>query len=108
WIGQKSFDGSCPMGPAITPAQFIGDPMNLSMKLWVNGRLKQDSNTNQMLFDIADQISHLSSRVTLLPGDVVLTGTPAGVGMPNGDFLEAGDVVKQWIENIGEFEFTIA
>ncbi len=108
WIGQKSFDGSCPMGPAITPAQFIGDPMNLGMKLWVNGRLKQDSNTNQMLFDIADQISHLSSRVTLLPGDVVLTGTPAGVGMPNSDFLKPGDIVKQWIENIGEFEFTIA
>lgn len=108
WIGQKSFDGSCPMGPAITPAQFVGDPMNLKMKLWVNGKLKQDSNTNQMLFNIADQIAHLSSRVTLLPGDVILTGTPAGVGMPDNDFLRPGDVVKQWIENIGEFEFTIA
>ena len=107
WIGQKSFDGACPMGPAITPAQFIDDPMNLKMQLWVNGKLKQSSNTNQMLFNIADQISHLSSRITLTPGDVILTGTPAGVGMPNSDFLKPGDVVKQWIEGIGEFEFTI-
>ncbi|GGX18507.1 hypothetical protein GCM10007242_26680 [Pigmentiphaga litoralis] len=107
WIGQKSFDGSCPMGPAITPAQFIGDPMSLSMKLWVNGELMQDSNTSQMLFTIADQIAQLSSRITLMPGDLILTGTPSGVGMARKQFLKAGDVVRQWIENIGEFEFTI-
>lgn len=108
WIGQKSFDGSCPMGPAITPAQFVDDPMQLDMKLWVNGELKQNSNTSQMLFDIADQIAWLSSRVTLLPGDLILTGTPAGVGMPAGVFLRSGDVVRQWIDQLGEFEFTIA
>lgn len=107
WIGQKSFDGACPIGPAMTPARFIGDPMNLDMKLWVNDELMQDSNTSNMLFDIADQISHLSSRITLLPGDLILTGTPAGVGVPRRRFLQAGDVVRQWIQNIGEFEFTI-
>lgn len=108
WIGQKSFDGSCPMGPAITPAQFIGDPMSLSMKLWVNDELMQDSNTSQMLFSIADQIVQLSSRITLMPGDLILTGTPSGVGMARKRFLKPGDVVRQWIENIGEFAFTIA
>jgi len=108
WIGQKSFDGSCPMGPAITPHAFVGDPMNLGMKLWVNNELMQDSNTSQMIFNIADQVCHLSSRVTLLPGDVILTGTPAGVGMARQRFLRQGDVVRQWIENIGEFEFEVA
>ncbi|MBL0423012.1 fumarylacetoacetate hydrolase family protein [Ramlibacter sp. AW1] len=108
WIGQKSFDGSCPIGPAITPQAFIGDPMNLAMKLWVNGELMQDSNTSQMLFDIGDQLAQLSSRITLQPGDLVLTGTPAGVGMGRGVFLQPGDVVRQWIQNIGEFEFSIA
>jgi 2-keto-4-pentenoate hydratase/2-oxohepta-3-ene-1,7-dioic acid hydratase in catechol pathway len=107
WIGQKTFDGSCPLGPAITPHRFIGDPMNLGMKLWVNGELMQDSNTGQMIFDIADQVSHLSSRVTLMPGDVILTGTPAGVGMARDRFLQPGDTVKHWIENIGEFEISI-
>ena len=108
WIGQKSFDGSCPMGPAITPTRYIGDPMNLKMKLWVNGELMQDSNSGQMIFTIADQIEHLSSCITLQPGDIILTGTPAGVGMARKKFLRPGDVVKQWIENIGEFEFSIA
>jgi 2-keto-4-pentenoate hydratase/2-oxohepta-3-ene-1,7-dioic acid hydratase in catechol pathway len=107
WIGQKSFDGSCPLGPAMTPARFIGNPGNLKMKLWVNDELKQDSSTGQMIFDIAEQIEHLSSRVTLLPGDMILTGTPSGVGAAKGTFLKSGDVVKQWIENIGEFSFTI-
>jgi 2-keto-4-pentenoate hydratase/2-oxohepta-3-ene-1,7-dioic acid hydratase in catechol pathway len=107
WIGQKTFDGSCPLGPAITPHRFIGDPMNLGMKLWVNGELMQDSNTSEMIFDIADQVSHLSSRVTLMPGDVILTGTPAGVGMARNRFLQPGDTVRHWIEKIGEFEISI-
>jgi len=108
WIGQKSFDGACPPGPAITPARFVPDPMNLAMKLWVNDELMQDSNTSRMLFSIADQIAHLSSRLTLQPGDLILTGTPAGVGAARKRFLKPGDVVRQWIEHIGEFRFTIA
>lgn len=107
WVGQKSFDGACPLGPAITPARFVPDPMNLSMKLWVNGDLMQDSNTSRMLFSIADQIAHLSSRLTLMPGDLILTGTPAGVGAARRRFLQPGDVVRQWIEHIGAFQFTI-
>lgn len=107
WIGQKTFDGSCPLGPAITPHRFVGDPMNLGMKLWVNGELMQDSNTSEMIFDIADQVSHLSSLVTLQPGDIILTGTPAGVGMARNRFLRPGDSVRHWIEKIGEFEITI-
>lgn len=108
WIGQKSFDGACPIGHAITPARFVGDPMKLGMKLWVNDELMQDSNSSRMLFNIADQIAHLSTRITLLPGDLILTGTPSGVGMARNRFLQPGDVVRQWIENIGEFEFSIA
>ncbi|OVZ60626.1 2-keto-4-pentenoate hydratase [Pigmentiphaga sp. NML080357] len=107
WIGQKSFDGACPLGPAITPARFVPDPMNLAMKLWVNDELMQDSNTSRMLFSIADQIAHLSSRLTLMPGDLILTGTPAGVGAARKRFLQPGDVVRQWIEHIGSFQFTI-
>ena len=107
WVGQKSFDGSCPMGPAITPHAFVGDPMRLAMRLSVNGETMQASNTSRMIFDIADQVAFLSSRVTLMPGDLILTGTPAGVGMARDRFLKAGDVVAQWIENVGEFEFVV-
>jgi 2-keto-4-pentenoate hydratase/2-oxohepta-3-ene-1,7-dioic acid hydratase in catechol pathway len=108
WIAQKSFDGSCPLGPAMTPAQSIADPMRLGLKLWVNGELMQDSNTAQMIFSVAEQIAHLSSRLTLLPGDVILTGTPAGVGMARKRFLKAGDRVKCWIEDIGELNTLIS
>jgi len=62
-------------------ASDIGDPHNLGIRLWVNGELMQDSNTSKLIFDTAEQIAMLSSRVTLHPGDLVLTGTPAGVGM---------------------------
>ncbi len=101
WVAHKSFDGSCPMGPWITPAADIGDPHNLGMKLWVNDVIKQDSNSGQMIFNINEQLSHISSRITLYPGDVILTGTPAGVGAARKEFLKAGDTVKLWIDKIG-------
>ena len=101
WVAHKNFDGSCPMGPWIVPASDIGDPHNLGMKLWVNDVIKQDSNTSRMIFTLAEQIEHLSSRITLQPGDVILTGTPAGVGAARPEFLKAGDVVKLWIEHVG-------
>jgi 2-keto-4-pentenoate hydratase/2-oxohepta-3-ene-1,7-dioic acid hydratase in catechol pathway len=101
WTKHKSFDGSCPLGPWIVPASDIGDPQNLGLKLWVNDVLKQDSNSKDMIFNLAEQIEQLSSGMTLHPGDLVLTGTPAGVGSARGEFLKAGDVVKLWIENIG-------
>jgi 2-keto-4-pentenoate hydratase/2-oxohepta-3-ene-1,7-dioic acid hydratase in catechol pathway len=101
WTKHKSFDGSCPMGPWIVPASDIGDPQNLGLKLWVNDVLKQDSNSKDMIFNLAEQIAQLSNGMTLHPGDVVLTGTPAGVGSARGEFLKAGDVVKISIEKIG-------
>ncbi|MEA2992523.1 MAG: hypothetical protein QOD40_1443 [Alphaproteobacteria bacterium] len=108
WIGQKSFDGACPLGPWIVPAQDIPDPQNLAIKLWVNDVLKQDSNTGKMIFNIAEQISHLSMGMTLHPGDVILTGTPAGVGSARNEFLQPGAVVKIEIERVGTLTNTIA
>ena len=104
WTKHKTFEGSCPLGPWIVPASDIGDPQKLGLKLWVNGVLKQDSNTGKMIFNLAEQIAHLSSRITLHPGDLILTGTPAGVGTGRGEFLKAGDTVKLWIEKLGEIE----
>ncbi len=108
WVAHKNFDGSCPLGPWIVPSQEIPDPQNLGLKLWVNDVVKQDSNTSQMIFTLAEQIEHLSSRITLQPGDVILTGTPAGVGAARPEFLKAGDVVKLWIEHIGMLSNTMA
>jgi 2-keto-4-pentenoate hydratase/2-oxohepta-3-ene-1,7-dioic acid hydratase in catechol pathway len=107
WLSQKCFDGSCPLGPWIVPASEIGDPQTLGLKLWVNDTLMQDSNTSKMIFDTAEQIAMLSSRVTLQPGDLVLTGTPAGVGTPRRIFLKPGDTVKLWIEKIGDLRHTM-
>jgi 2-keto-4-pentenoate hydratase/2-oxohepta-3-ene-1,7-dioic acid hydratase in catechol pathway len=107
WLSQKCFDGACPLGPWITPSSEITDPQKLGLKLWVNDELMQDSNTSQMIFTTAEQIAHLSTRVTLQPGDLVLTGTPAGVGMGRGRFLKAGDTVRLWIEAIGELGHTL-
>jgi 2-keto-4-pentenoate hydratase/2-oxohepta-3-ene-1,7-dioic acid hydratase in catechol pathway len=108
WTKHKSFDGSCPLGPWIVPASEIRDPQNLGLKLWVNGVLKQDSNTRDMIFNLAEQIAQLSSGMTLHPGDLILTGTPAGVGSARGEFLKKGDVVKIWIEQIGELSNRMA
>ena len=108
WTKHKSFDGSCPLGPWIVPASDIADPQKLGLKLWVNGALKQDSNAGKMLFTLAEQIEQLSINMTLQPGDLILTGTPAGTGAESGEFLKAGDLVKIWIEGIGEFSNKIA
>ena len=107
WLSQKCFDGSCPLGPWIAPADEIPEPQKLGLKLWVNDTLMQDSSTSKMIFDTAEQIAMLSSRVTLQPGDLVLTGTPAGVGTPRRLFLKPGDTVKLWIERIGDLSHTM-
>ena len=101
WIGQKCFDGSCPFGPWIVPASQVGDPMNLAIKTFINENLQQDSNTSNMIYNIADQVAHLSTRMTLHPGDVILTGTPSGTGAEENKFLKAGDVMRVEIERIG-------
>lgn len=108
WVSQKCFDGSCPLGPWIVPAAQIGDPQNLAIRLWVNDELMQDSSTGKMIFSVAEQVAMLSSRVTLHPGDLVLTGTPAGVGMPRNRFLQPGDTLRLYIEKIGELTHRVA
>ena len=108
WLAHKSFDGSCPLGPWMVPARDIGDPQRLGIRLWVNGVLKQDSNTSEMIFTLAEQIAQLSLRITLHPGDVILTGTPAGVGAGRNEFLKAGDRVELWCENVGTLTHTMA
>src|SRR5438552_3257839 len=102
WVSQKCFDGACPLGPWIVPASEIKDPHNLGIKLWIGDEVMQDSNTGQMIFDTAEQIAMLSSRITLQPGGLVLTGTPAGVAMGRKRFLQPGERVRLWIEGIGE------
>jgi 2-keto-4-pentenoate hydratase/2-oxohepta-3-ene-1,7-dioic acid hydratase in catechol pathway len=107
WVAHKSFDTACPLGPWILPAKEIGDPQNLRIKLWINDVIKQDSHTSKMIFSVAEQIAYLSTRVTLHPGDLVLTGTPAGVGAARREFLKSGDVIKVWIERIGTLTNTV-
>jgi 2-keto-4-pentenoate hydratase/2-oxohepta-3-ene-1,7-dioic acid hydratase in catechol pathway len=101
WIGQKCFEDAAPMGPWFTPAAYVDDPNNLAVRLWVNGVLKQSSNTAKLVHGIAEQIAYLSKHFTLFPGDVIATGTPSGVGMPRGEFLSAGDEVRIEIEACG-------
>jgi 2-keto-4-pentenoate hydratase/2-oxohepta-3-ene-1,7-dioic acid hydratase in catechol pathway len=107
WSGHKIFDGSCPVGPFLIPASDSLDPQNLRLRTWVNDRLVQDSNTSNMIYSLAEIISHISSRVTLHPGDLVLTGTPAGVGAETGEFLKAGDSIRIQIQGLGELETRI-
>jgi 2-keto-4-pentenoate hydratase/2-oxohepta-3-ene-1,7-dioic acid hydratase in catechol pathway len=108
WLAHKCFDGSCPIGPWVMPASDIPDPQRLRITLSVNGVVKQDSNTSQMIYSVAEQISQLSRKRTLRPGDVVLTGTPAGVGAPRGEFLRDHDLVEVEIEHIGRLQNTMA
>lgn len=105
-FGGKGFDDSCPFGPKITPARFVQHD-RLSLKLWVNGDLKQDSNTSNMIWSLAEQISAMSDHVTLEPGDVILTGTPAGVGLGSNTFLHVGDKVEAEIEGLGRLSVEI-
>lgn len=108
WIGQKCFPGSLPSGPWLTPREAIPDPHKLSIRLWVNGELKQNSSSRQMHWSIPEQIAYLSRRVGLMPGDIVATGTPAGCGVPKGEFLAAGDLVRIEIEGLGALEHSVA
>jgi 2,4-diketo-3-deoxy-L-fuconate hydrolase len=101
WFQGKSFDTFGPLGPWIVPAAVIGDPQNLRLTLTLNDKVMQDDTSGAMIFNIAEQISYLSSILTLSPGDVIATGTPNGVGLGHGVFLKAGDTVSARIEKIG-------
>lgn len=99
----KSLDGCCPMGPAIVTRDEIPDPQNLGLSCWVNGELKQSGNTRDMIFDVASVVSILSRGMTLEPGDIIATGTPAGVGFARTppQYLKPGDVVECEVERLG-------
>jgi len=99
----KSFDTFCPLGPVLVTPDEITDPGNLRVTTRVNGELRQDGNTSQMIFDVADLISFLSSSKTLLPGTIILTGSPDGVGhtLKPPVYLKSGDVVSVEIDKIG-------
>jgi 2-keto-4-pentenoate hydratase/2-oxohepta-3-ene-1,7-dioic acid hydratase in catechol pathway len=102
----KSFDTHAPMGPWLVTADEIPDPHRLRLRTWVNGELRQDSNTSYLINDCYDLIAALSTAMTLEPGDVIATGTPGGVaaGFDPPKFLKAGDVVRVEIEGIGHIE----
>ena len=107
WVAGKANDTCCPLGPHLVPARAIANPQDIGLKLWVNGQLKQDGRSSDMIFSVAEQIATASRIMTLDPGDLLLTGTPAGVGAPKKTFLSVGDRVDAEIEGIGRLSVTI-
>lgn len=109
WFKGKSLDSSCPMGPVIVTADEVPDPQNLDVRTWVNGELRQSANTSSMIFTVPVIIEWLSQGYTLEPGDIIATGTPAGVGAgyepPR--FLQGGDVIDIEISGIGRLRNTV-
>jgi 2-keto-4-pentenoate hydratase/2-oxohepta-3-ene-1,7-dioic acid hydratase in catechol pathway len=107
----KSFDTHGPLGPWIVTQNELGDPHELSIRTWVNDELRQDGNTREMIYDSYEQVAHLSEAFTLEPGDVIATGTPAGIGAVRQPFpeglLKVGDLVRIEIERIGELRNTV-
>jgi 2-keto-4-pentenoate hydratase/2-oxohepta-3-ene-1,7-dioic acid hydratase in catechol pathway len=104
WVKGKSCDTFAPLGPFLATRDEIPDPGKLKMWLKVNGETRQNSSTAEMIFDVATLVSYLTEFMTLLPGDVISTGTPAGVGlgMKPPQYLKAGDVVELGVEKLGE------
>lgn len=101
-VARKSFDSFAPIGPWIVTRDEVRDPSALALRLWVNGELRQDANTRDLLLGINDMIAMSSAISTLHPGDIIATGTPDGVGP-----LESGDVVTIWIEDVGEMSVPV-
>ena len=100
----KSFDTHCPFGPAIVTKDEIADPHNLNLRTEVNGEIRQESNTKHLIFNCFELIEHISTAFTLEAGDLILTGTPSGVGVVENKFLKASDVVKVTIDTLGYIE----
>ena len=100
----KSFDTHCPFGPAIVTADEISDPHNLQIKTEVNQEVRQNSNTKNLIFNCFELVEHLSTSFTLEPGDLILSGTPSGVGVADNKFLKEGDEVKISISELGYIE----
>ncbi|WP_327589114.1 fumarylacetoacetate hydrolase family protein [Nonomuraea sp. NBC_00507] len=109
WDKGKSCETFNPLGPWLVTADEVGDPQSLSLRLWVNGERRQDGDTKNMIFDVAEIVRYLSQFMVLEPGDVINTGTPAGVamGMPGQPYLKAGDVMELEIEGLGRQRQTV-
>ena len=107
WLAHKSQDGSCPIGPGIAPVWALPDIESKRMTLDVNGERKQDTLIEELVVGIDGLVAAASELMTLEPGDLILTGTPAGVGMPKNTFLSVGDRVEVAIEGIGRIVHTI-
>ncbi|WP_062516292.1 fumarylacetoacetate hydrolase family protein [Demequina gelatinilytica] len=103
----KSFDTHGPLGPWLTTDDEVANPLDLRMTLSVNGETRQDWRTDDMIYDIYEQIAYLSQVMTLMPGDILATGTPAGIGAPTGSWLRVGDVVRAEIDGLGFIENTV-
>jgi 2-keto-4-pentenoate hydratase/2-oxohepta-3-ene-1,7-dioic acid hydratase in catechol pathway len=101
WLHGKWFDGFAPMGPWITTADEIPDPQALALELRVNGQQRQHGGTAEMIYPVAELVAFASTMMTLLPGDIIATGTPQGVGSASGDRLKPGDVVECRVEGVG-------
>lgn len=110
WFLGKNFDGFCPMGPHLVTSDEVGDVRKLRVKTWVNGELRQSASVRNLIFDIPTLIQQLSSVMTLLPGDIIATGTPSGVGIgfKPPKFLKKGDTVTLEITKLGKLENPIA
>jgi acylpyruvate hydrolase len=110
WTRAKGAAGFCPWGPWITTADEVPEPENLALKTWVNGDLRQDANTNDLIFGIDELVAFISETNVLEPGDLILTGTPSGVGAWQNPraFLQSGDAVRIEIERLGVIEHQIA
>lgn len=106
WSLGKSFDTHAPFGPWITTADSVADPHDLGIRCFVNGEQRQASSTRHLVFDIWEQIAHLSQAMTLEPGDIIFTGTPGGIGaaMDPRRFLQPGDIVRCEIDGLGAIE----
>ena len=108
WLHGKWFDSFCPVGPCVASADAVPDPQALRMTLELNGTVRQDASTGQQIFPVAAVIAFISQMVTLEPGDIISTGTPAGVGATTGTFLQAGDVMHGFIEGVGTLVTPVA
>jgi acylpyruvate hydrolase len=110
WTRAKGADTFCPFGPWVTTADEIADAGRLALRTWVNGELRQDSNTSDLLFSCRELVDFIAETCRLLPGDLILTGTPSGVGIGLNppQFLKSGDVIRIEIEDLGVIEHSVA
>jgi 2-keto-4-pentenoate hydratase/2-oxohepta-3-ene-1,7-dioic acid hydratase in catechol pathway len=110
WTRAKGADTFCPFGPWVTTADEVANPGNLRLRTWVNGELRQDGNTSDLVFGCEELVEFIGQTCALMPGDLILTGTPSGVGMALDPprFLSSGDVIRIEIEELGAIEHPVA